>query len=92
MATKKASTSTRKTSTIIHKSEKPIKDLIELLGEIERTIRELTVLMAESIPSKHLGVRGLPKLSTKQLQIKKQIEAAQRRYNMVLKILMLSSK
>ena len=80
----------RKKTTIIHKSEKPTKVLIELLGEIERTIRELTVLMAESPLNTHRGVRGLPKLTTKQIEIKKQIEAAQRRYNAVLKLLMSS--
>ena len=92
MAVKKKSTpkktaSNRKTSTVIHRSEKPIKDLIELLGEIERTIRELTILMAESTPSKHQGLRGLPKLTSKQIIIKEQIEAAQRRYDFVLKMI-----
>ena len=81
---------TRKKSTIIHKSEKPIQGMIELLGEIERTIREFTVLLTEVEPSKHRGVRGLPKLTTKQIEIKKQIDAAQRRYNAVLKIMMMS--
>ena len=92
MATKKAAASTRKTSTVIHKTEKPIKDMIELLGETERTIRDLAMLLAEAEPSKHRGVRGLRNLTTKQIEIKKQIEAAQRRYNAVLKILMMSSK
>ncbi|MCK5708102.1 MAG: hypothetical protein KAI43_10655 [Candidatus Aureabacteria bacterium] len=56
---------TRKKTTIIHRTEKPVQDIVQLLGEIERTIRELTILLAESTPSKHRGVRGLQKLTTK---------------------------
>ena len=83
-----AKKTTRKKSTVIHRTEKPVKDIVQLLGEIERTIRELTILLAESTPSKHRGVRGLPKLTTKQIEIKKQIQAAQRRYYAVLRLLM----
>lgn len=83
-----AKESTRKKTTVIHRTEKPVQDIIQLLGEIERTIRELTILLAEASPSKHMGVRGLPKLTTKQIEIKKQIQAAQRRYHAVLKLLM----
>ena len=84
---KPAKASTRKKSTVVHRTEKPIQDIIQLLGEIERTIRELTILFTEVEPSKHMRARGMSKLTTKQMEIKKQIEAAQRRYYAALKML-----
>ena len=77
----------KKKSTIVHKTEKPVQDIIQLLGEIERTIRELTVALSETEASKHMGARGLPKLTAKQIEIKEQIKAAQRRYDMTTKLL-----
>jgi len=76
-----------KKTTIIHKTEKPVGNLLELLGETERTIRELTSLFAESSSAKHIGVRGMPKLTNEQLEIKKQLENAHKRYMAVLKLI-----
>ncbi|MBN1521562.1 MAG: hypothetical protein JW928_03435 [Candidatus Aureabacteria bacterium] len=83
-----AESSTNKRTTIIHRTQKPVQDLIQLLGEIEITIRELTLILVDLTPSRHIGAGGKEKPTAKQLEIKKQIEAAQKRYNAVLKLLM----
>jgi hypothetical protein len=69
------------------KAEKPVENLYGLLGEAERTIRELTVLLAEEETSRHIGVSGLERLTARQLEVKKQLEAAQKRYQDLLDML-----
>ena len=69
------------------KTEKPVETLYGLLGEAERTIRELTVILAEEETSRHIGVSGLEKLTARQLEIKKQLDAAQKRYDSLMSML-----
>ena len=89
MAGKKKSASPKKNkkTTIIHKSEKPVENIMELLGETERTIRELTSLFAELTPSKHIGIKGMPRLTNEQIEVKKQLENAHKRYMALLKLI-----
>jgi hypothetical protein len=80
-------TAKKTTSASAAKTEKPVENLYGLLGEAERTIRELTVLLAEEETSRHIGVSGMERLTVRQLEIKKQLEAAQRRYDDLLNML-----
>ena len=78
---------TTKRSEVTHKSTKEAETLTQVLARTEETIQELTRMLAESEDSKHLGVRGMPKLTPKQQVIQKELEEARARYKAVLKMM-----
>ncbi len=87
MATKKTATPKTKRSVVVHKSSKPANDLYQVLAKTEETIQELTRMFVEAEDSSHKGVRGMAKLTTSQQVIKQQLDAAQKRADVLLKIL-----
>ena len=82
-----ADTKTSKRSEVVHKSSKEAETLTQVLGKTEETIQELTRMLAESEDSKHMGVRGMPKLTPKQQAIQKELEEARMRYKEILKMM-----
>lgn len=82
-----AATPKTKRSEVVHKSSKDAASLYQVLAKTEETIQELTRMFAECEDSRHLGTRGLPRLTTKQEAIKKELEEARRRYDAVLRMM-----
>lgn len=68
------------------KSEKIQKDnLCQILGEIERTIQELSRQYADLSDSNHFGIGGIMKPTVKQDVIKQQLDEANKRADRLLK-------
>lgn len=76
-----------KRSVIVHKKEENIQDLYQVLGELERTIQELSRIYSELPDSRHRGVGGRMKPTLKQEQIARQIEQAQARADRIMKLI-----
>jgi len=92
MATKKVSrkkttTSKTKRSVVVHKSSKPANDLYQVLAKVEESIQELSRMFVENGDPSHKGMRGMAKPTTSQIFIQKQLDAAQKRADTLLKIL-----
>lgn len=83
---KKKPTKTRR-SVVQHKTAKKVDVLPQVLASIEETIQELNRMLAESEDSKHRGVGGMTKLTTKQQAIIRQLEQAEKRYDGILKLI-----
>jgi len=76
-----------KRSVVVHKSNRPVSDLYQVLAKIEETIQELSRILAETETSSHRDIRGQPRLTPRQLIIQKQLELANRRADRVLNLL-----
>jgi len=76
-----------KRSVILHKKEAPVENLYEMLGEVERTIRELSRMYIEVPESRHSGVGGRMKPTEKQEMIKEQIDKAQKRADRLISLI-----
>lgn len=85
--TKKAPAPKTKRSVIVHKSEKAVENLYQMLGQIENTIEELARLYTELPDSKHYGVGGKMKPSLKQEIIAEQLRHAQIRAARILRLI-----
>lgn len=84
---KKSNTSKSKRSVIVHKTQKQTENLHQVLSKIEETIQELTRLFIESDSAKHRGVKGHYRLTPKQELIKKQLDLANKRADIILKLI-----
>jgi hypothetical protein len=71
---------------VVHKSSKAATDWYQVLAKTEETIQELSRMLAESMDSDHLNVRGMPRLTPKQEILKKQLDLANKRADAILKI------
>ena len=76
-----------KRSVIVHKKEERIENLYQALGEVERTIQELSRIYIELPESGHRGVGGEMKPTGKQKMIQKQLEQAQARADRLIKLI-----
>ena len=76
-----------KRSVIVHKKEERIENLYQVLGEVERTIQELSRIYAELPESKHRGIGGQMKPTEKQRMIRQQIERAQSRAERCIRLI-----
>lgn len=76
-----------KRSVIVHETKKKTEDLYQVLGEVERTIQELSRIYTELPESKHRGVGGQMKPTEKQKMIQKQIDQAQARAERLIRLI-----
>lgn len=76
-----------KRSVILHKKQERLENLFLVLGEVERTIQELSRLYIEVPESKHRGVGGRLKPTDKQRLIAVQLEHAQKRADKLIKLI-----
>ena len=76
-----------KRSVIVHKTEKPVENLFNLLGQIHTNIEELSRVYAELPSSRHRGVGGKMKQTVKQEFLTEQINLARERADKIVSIL-----
>ncbi len=77
----------RKESLIVHKTLKKTEDFYQVLGEVERTIQELSRIYTELPESKHRGVGGKMKPTNKQEMINQQLEYARKRAERIIRLI-----
>jgi len=87
MATKKTQTPTTKRSVVVHKKDISVDNIYQMLNVVENNIQELTRMFSELPDSNHRDVGGRMKLTTKQMEISKQIKSAQARADRLMRII-----
>jgi hypothetical protein len=76
-----------KRSQITYKKDEPVTSPYAAFGEAEKTIQELTRMLAELPGSRHFGVGGKQKLTEKEKMLKAELAAARVRVERLLKII-----
>lgn len=76
-----------KRSVIVHETKKKTEDFYQVLGEVERTIQELSRIYTELPESKRRGVGGKMKPTHKQEMINQQLEYARKRAERIIRMI-----
>ena len=87
MPKKEKEEKTKGQSVITYKTDKPAENLYQALGKTEETIQELSRLFSECENSGHYGVKGQLKLTSKQAELKKQLDRAQERADKLMQLI-----
>ena len=87
MASKKKEATRTKRSVVIHKKDVNVDNIYQMLNVVENNIQELTRMFSELPDSNHRDVGGRMKLTTKQMEISKQIKSAQARADRLMRII-----